>query len=317
MKFSHTSTITSLTIIAASLTLAACGGSSSPAAPTAPTYPATMQVSVNFDLLANGSAVKCGTAITSLGSKATTAELKDARFYISNVNLIDANDKAVPVTLTANDWQNDKVSLISLIDGGSAACGGTTLPTNAVITGTVPGAAYKGISYEIGVPTELNHTDYAAAAKPMNVQAMAWSWTSGRKFMKLEVNPVGGVDVVRTNTTTTPPTTTTNKASTWNVHLGSGGCTTNATTGAYSCTNSNRMLVKLASFDYNTQKISLDLNALFAGSDLTTDLAGATGCMSGATDTDCKAIFDNMKINLATGATTSAGVQSIFVARTK
>lgn len=312
----NSTTLGSAAVMAAMISLTACGGSGS-SAPTAPVYPATMQVSIAFDLLSNGSAVKCGTALTGIGSKATAAELKDARFYISNVNLIDANDKAVPVTLTVNDWQNDQVSLISLIDGGSAACGGTTLATNTTITGTVPGAAYKGISYEIGVPETLNHTDYAAAPKPMNVQAMAWSWTSGRKFMKVELNPVGGVSVVRTNTTTTPATTTTNNVATWNVHLGSGGCTTNASTGAYSCTNSNRMLVKLASFDYNTQKISLDLNALFAGADLTTDLAGATGCMSGATDTECKSIFDNLKINLATGITSSAGVQSVFLARSK
>ncbi len=307
----------SISIIASALALSACGGSGSTAAPSAPVYPATMPVSINFDLLANGGVAKCGTPISGLGSKGTTADLKDARFYVSNINLIDVNGKQVPVTLTANDWQNEQVSLISLIDGTGTACGSTTLPTNAVVVGTVPGAAYTGISYEIGVPETLNHSDYAAAAKPLNVAAMAWSWTSGRKFLKLELNPQGGVNVVRTNTTTTPATTTTSNAATWNLHLGSGGCTTNATTGSYSCTNANRMQVKLANFDYTKQKISLDLNALFAGSDLTTDTAGAAGCMSGTTDDECKAIFNAFKIDLPTGAPTSAGVQSVFVARNK
>ncbi|MDP1977425.1 MbnP family copper-binding protein [Undibacterium sp.] len=310
-------TAISFSIIASALVLTACGGSGSSNTASAPVYPATMPVSINFELLANGTAVKCGTPISGMGSKATTADLKDARFYVSNVNLIDTNDKLVPVTLSANDWQNDQVSLISFIDGTGAACGGTALPTNTTLTGTVPGAAYKGISYEIGVPEALNHTDYATAAKPMNVAAMAWSWTSGRKFLKLELNPQGGVNVVRTNTTTNPPTTTTSNAATWNVHLGSGGCTTNATTGAYSCTNANRMQVKLANFNYSTQKISLDLNALFAGSDLTSDTAGAAGCMSGTTDSECKAIFEGLKIDLPSGKPATAGVQSIFVARNK
>lgn len=307
----------SLSTISATLALAACGGSGNSGTTNATVYPATMQVNINFDLLANGSVAKCGTPISGLGSKGTTADLKDARFYISNVNLIDATGKLVPVTLTANDWQNDQVSLISLIDGTGTACGGTALATNANIVGTVPGAAYTGISYEIGVPETLNHSDYATAAKPMNVAAMAWSWTSGRKFMKVELNPQGGVSVVRTNTSTTPATTTTSTASTWNLHLGSVGCTTNATTGAYSCTNSNRMLVKLANFDYNKQKISLDLNALFSGADLTSDTAGAVGCMSGTTDTECKAIFNAFKIDLSGGLPTTAGVQSVFVARNK
>ncbi len=306
----------SLLALSALALLSACGGSGGSTTPVV-TYPAVMPVSINFELLANGVPVKCGSSITGLGSKASTAELKDARFYISNVKLIDANDKLVPVTLTANDWQNDQVSLISFNDGSTTACGGTALPTNSVISGTVPGAAYKGISYEIGVPETLNHTDYATATKPMNVAAMAWSWTSGRKFMKLELNPVGGVNVTRVNNTTVPPTTTNSVSSTWNLHLGSVGCTTNASNGSYSCTNSNRMVVKLANFDADKQKISLDMNALFTATDLKSDTTGAVGCMSGTTDQECKGIFDSFKIDLSSGNPTTAGVQSVFVARNK
>jgi uncharacterized repeat protein (TIGR04052 family) len=315
-NFNTTQFATLIATLIAGITLTACGGSNSTTS-NAPVYPAVMPVSIGFDLLANGTNVKCGSTLTGLGSKASASELKDARFYVSNINLIDANDNLVPVTLTANDWQNQQVSLINFNDGSSAACGGAALSTNSNINGTVPGAAYKGISYEIGVPEALNHTDYATAQTPMNVAAMAWSWTSGRKFMKVEVNPQGGVSVVRTNTGTTPPTTTTNKSATWNLHLGSTGCSTNATTGAYICTNSNRMLVRLNNFNYSTQKISLDLNALFAGADLTTDLAGPAGCMSGGSDEECKSIFTNLKIDLASGKTNSAGLQSVFIVRNK
>ncbi len=305
-----------LTLTTTSFLLSACGGGSGSSANVAPVS-TTIPVSINFDLLANGTSARCGTSITGLGTKNTTVDLKDARFYVNNVNLVDANGQNVPVTLTPNDWQSDQVALINLIDGNGAVCGGVPLLTNTVITGTVPSGTYTGIQYEIGVPEALNHSDYATAPKPLGVAGMAWSWTSGRKFLKLEVNPVGGVNVIRTNTATTPATTTTSNGSTWYTHLGATGCSTNATTGAYSCTNSNRMLVKLSAFDASKQKISLDLNAFYAGADLTTDLAGATGCMSGSTDTECAAIFNNMKIDLNSGKTTSNGAQSIFVARAK
>lgn len=310
--------IASLSSIAAAsiLLLSACGGGSGSAGGTAPAS-GPMPVSISFDLLTNGGVAKCGTTISGLGTKNTPADLKDARFYVSNVSLIDANGKNVPLTLTPNDWQSDQVALVSLIDGTGAVCGGVPMLTNSVVTGTVPAGTYRGIQYEIGVPEALNHSDYATAAKPLGVAAMAWSWTSGRKFLKLELNPAGGVNVVRTNTTTTPATTTTSNTSTWNLHLGATGCTTNATTGAYSCTNANRMLVKLAAFDATSQKISLDLNALFSGVDLTTDVAGATGCMSGTTDAECQPVFSNMKIDLTSGNPATGGVQSVFIARTK
>lgn len=313
MKYSYSSIA-----FAASLLLSACGGggsSSSSGGSTIP--PGPKDVSISFDLSANGSTVKCGTALSSLGSKASAAELQDARFYLSNIALIDSAGNAVPVKLATNDWQNDQVALISFNDGSSSACGGKAMAANDKVTGTVPAGNYQGIQYEIGVPESLNHTDYATAAKPMNVAAMAWSWTSGRKYMLVEVNPKGGVTVTRTNTTTTPPTTTTSTSPSWYVHLGSTGCTSNATSGSYACTNSNRMLVKLANFNLDTQKISLDLNALLAGADLSADNGGAPGCMSGSTDPECKAIFNNLKIDLASGNANSAGVQSVFVVKAK
>ena len=123
------------------------------------------------------------------------------------------------------------------------------------------------------------------------------------------------MNVVRTNTTTN--VTTTNTASTWNLHLASGGCTLNATTGSYSCTNSNRIAVKLANFNASNQKIALDLNALLKGTDLTTDTSGATGCMSSSTDTDCLPIFNALNINLASGSALIGSAQTAFIAQNK
>ena len=79
----------------------------------------------------------------------------------------------------------------------------------------------------------------------------------------------------------------------------------------------NRMLVRLNSFNPDTQKITLDLNAMYNNVDLTSDTAGAPGCMSGKTDTECQGVFSNLKIDLNSGAPATAGIQSVFIARAK
>ena len=74
-----------------------------------------------------------------------------------------------------------------------------------------------------------------AAAAPLNNTAMAWSWTAGRKFVKIEVDPTR--KVTKADATT---------ANTWFFHLGSTGCTVpaGATPDKATCTNSNRFPVR-------------------------------------------------------------------------
>ena len=49
---------------------------------------------------------RCGTPITGLGTTATTAQLQDLRFYVSNVRLTRRNDTSVPLTLTGRTDYN-------------------------------------------------------------------------------------------------------------------------------------------------------------------------------------------------------------------
>jgi uncharacterized repeat protein (TIGR04052 family) len=259
--------------------------------------------------------VKCGTAINNLGSGAVSAQLKDLRFYISNVKLLTADGTEVPLTLAANDDWNltagaDSVSLIDLEDG-TGSCAGGTAATNSSIRGTVPAGNYVGVKMTMGVPFALNHTDYATATKPMDVQALAWSWQSGRKFAKIEVTDPAGA----TGTWT---------AKTFNMHLGSTGCTGNPATGTTaSCSTPNRMDVKIASFNSGTQKIALDVQALLAGTNITVNQAGAAGCMSGGTDPECLNVFNALAIDwkadgTGTGLPVNGGAaQTLFKAVSK
>lgn len=288
-------------LAAATALLAGCGGSddntSTPAA-TAKTQP----VQIEFVAMAGDLRINCGDTIPNLGTTNTSAKLRDLRFYASDIHLIDANDKEVPITLSSNEWQRDGVVLVDLEDGADI-CGeaGGTPTINAKIIGTVPEGTYTGVGYTVGVPLAQNHSDWNAQAAPLDVQAMSWAWRGGRKFLKLEVNPTLGV-TPKTGTSTTP-------ASTFNVHLGSIDCTgTNPAAGVVdNCARPNRMAFHAHAFNANTQRIAVDVRSFLANSNITEDLGGANGCMSFNGDPECVAIFDQLKINLTTGQPIDGG----------
>jgi uncharacterized repeat protein (TIGR04052 family) len=269
----------SILALAAGSLLAACGGGAD----------GPQSVTLTFAAFAGSAPVQCGTAVSGLGSSGVAAQIKDFRFYISNVKMVRADGSEAALTLAANDDWNlssggNTLTLIDLEDG-SGSCAGGTAATNAVIKGTVPAGDYVGVKMSMGVPFALNHSDYATATRPLDIQAMAWSWQSGRKFAKIEVtDPAGAAGSW--------------SASTFNVHLGSTGCTGNPASGeTVSCVAPNRMDVKLSSFDPYSQKIAVDLKALLAGTDITANQAGAPGCMSGGTDPECLRVFEALAID--------------------
>ena len=245
-------------------------------------------VTLRFAAVAGTTPVACGTPITGLGTGATTAQLQDLRFYISNVRLVRRNHTSVPLTLARNNADNltrggNRVSLIDL-ENGAGSCTEGDRATNAVIRGSVPAGDYVGVKMYMGVPFALNHSDVTSAPAPLDLAAMDWSWQSGRKFAKIEVvDPAGA-------------------AGTWAskaffVHLGSTGCEGDPASGTtVSCTKSNRVAIRLAKFDPATQKIAVDLKGLLAGNDITINRADAPGCMSGDTDPECLGVFDALKI---------------------
>lgn len=260
-------------------------------------------IEIEFAAVAGSQNIKCGDKITNLGTTSATAELRDLRFYVSGIHVMDANDNEIPVTLSSSDWQRDGTVLIDLEDGSGLCNTQGTPTTNAKIIGTVPAGTYTGVGYTVGLPIAQNHSDWNAAAAPLNVQAMAWSWQSGRKMLKIEVNPDQGVN--RPAQGETPART----SSTFNIHLGATGCTgSNPAAGLVDqCERPNRMAYHSHDFNAATQRIAVDIQSLFASSNITEDLNGPFGCMSGATDPECAAIFDKLKIDLTTGQPIDGG----------
>jgi uncharacterized repeat protein (TIGR04052 family) len=287
------------------LSLTACGGGSDTPAPTP--VSATQDVTIQFAAIAGpaNTPVACGALIRSLGSTPTDAQLSDLRFYLTSVALVDAQGTAVPVSLEATPWQftrgTEQVALIDL-ENAQGACGSEgNSSVNAVLRGKVPPGNYVKLQATLGVPERLNHTDVMSQAAPLDIMAMGWSWQTGRKFAKIELNPVGGVR--------TPLAAGSTSASTYQLHLASTDCSGN-NDGNDTCTKKN-----LAQFSINfqaaTQQVALDLAELFRGTDIRSNQGGAVGCMSASSDPDCNALFSQLGLDLGTGGP-GALAQSVF-----
>lgn len=292
-------------LVAMVLGLAGCQASGPAVQP--PPAQALQQVSIAFAAKAHGVPVACGTPITGLGTTGATAELRDLRFYVSEIALIDDAGRAVALELTPGDWQTRDLALIDLADD-AGACAQGSATTNAQVLGQVPPGHYRGLRFTVGVPHALNHSNVATAARPLDVQAMAWSWQAGRKFLQVEVNPSGGV---------LRPAGHAAHGRSFLLHLGAAGCKGNPVTGeTVSCERPNRMDVRIGAFDPARQRIVLDLASLYAGSNLREDRGGALGCMSSTADPECAPIFGALGIALSTGQP-SAGGQTVFHAEAR
>lgn len=62
------------------------------------------------------------------------------------------------------------------------------------------------------------------------------------------------------------------------------------------CSEPNRSTIRFAAFNPDTQKINVDVRALLAGNNATTNVSGPTGCMSGLSDFECTGVFTALQI---------------------
>lgn len=258
----------------------------------------TRSVNIEFAAVNGTTPVSCATPLTGIGTGQVTAALKDLRFYISNVRMVRADGRAVPVTLTGNRDYNvtvgaNRVTLIDL-ENATGSCTGDR-PMNRSVRGTVPQGKYVGVRMQLGVPFALNHTDITTAPRPLDIADMGWNWQAGRKFTKIEItDPDGAAGAWHTRS--------------FLIHTGSTGCTGNPATGqTANCSRSNRGAIRFARFNPKRQRIAVNLRALFAGNIVSHNQGGALGCMSSVTDPECGPVFDALGIDMDTGAPVAGG----------
>lgn len=216
-----------------------------------------------------------------VGTGATAFFPADLRLYISEIELIDSEQRRVPLTLVQDElWQFEDTVLLDFEDKTPPCALGTTL-TNSVVRGRAPAGEYQGVRFTLGIPFRLNHLDSATSPSPLDVSAMFWSWQGGRKFLRIDE----ATDLYR-------------------VHLGSTQCASRVPTAPPTapCGRPNRGEVILSSFDPATQTIVVDVAALLADSDVEANQPETPpGCMSSADDGDCDSLFPNLGINFANG----------------
>jgi len=202
---------------------------------------------------------------------------------------------------------------------------------NSTLTGTAPQGDYTGISFEVGVPFELNHADPTLAAPPMNLTSMFWNWRAGYRFMR--------VDLVTASPASTsgesPAANSTIKTNAkhaasqhkemkshgqksghsqgrgWSMHVGSTGCDApSATSIPTGCTSPNRISVSFDDFTIENQVLVIDPANLLTASDVTQNTTDTPpGCMSSPTDPECNSILDDL------GLRGSSAIQQLIKVR--
>lgn len=275
--------ITTFTVLA-SLLMAGCAGG-----PTAPSAGAGLQpVSLRFAAQVNGQPFECGRSYASVGTTKSTITPSDFRMYVSEVHLIDAAGKAVPVRLDQDGvWQLGDTALIDF-ENGSGPCRNGTAATNTTVRGSVPAGAYTGVRFTLGVPFARNHGDPTVAPAPLNSTAMFWTWQGGYKFLKFDTASTGQPAL-----TAPPAADGGGGASGFSVHLGSTLCASpSRTQPPTACANPNRVMVQFDRFDLARNSIVADIGAVLAAANVDVNAPGTSpGCMSFLKDADCPPVM--------------------------
>lgn len=276
--------------------------------------------SLRFGATLGGEPVSCTSKVPGQGAdRKFSVGVSDLRFYVSNIQLHDADGKAIPVTLDDNEFQlNDAAGSVALIDLTSNTAGSCaqsaiafaegTERTNDHVAGKTIVENVASLSFDVGVPQGLmksvigSHT-LENAPSPLN--EMYWNWATGyRHFVfnfvvENDAEEVGG----------------------GYVHLGSRNCGPDdgiALSDREACEFVNTPAFSAAPFDLAKDTITLDLDVVLQQLDFsapiydpnTFEVIGqgvGVECHSSPMQPDCPPIFGAFGLDIATGkATTNA-----------
>jgi uncharacterized repeat protein (TIGR04052 family) len=274
-------------------------------------------LTLRFAGAVNGAPFACGKNYANVGTSKSTVTPSDFRLFVSTIELLTKEGKAVPVALNQDGvWQYKSVALIDFEDG-AGPCGNGTKATHTQVAGTVPNGSYTGVRFTMGVPFELNHGDPTIAPSPLNITAMFWNWQGGYKFLR--------ADMASTGLSAKPAMKKMamdhgskgghghDDAAGYSVHLGSTLCASaSPTESPSSCKNPNRVTVTFANFDLSKNTVVADLGALLAGANVDHNTPNTSpGCMSFPKDPDCPAVMN--ALGLAYDGAAPKGTQKLFI----
>jgi uncharacterized repeat protein (TIGR04052 family) len=256
---------------------------------------AMVAVKIPFEARVGATPFTCTGTYPAVGTAATDIVLSDFRFYVHDVKLHQKGGADVAVELDQDGlWQYKNLALLDFEDK-TGSCSNGTKETNLMIHGMVPEGTYDGISFKLGVPFDLDHADVATAPSPLNLSGLYWDWNGGYKFLRIDAAPSAG-------------------GAAFLLHIGSTGCVGDiANGGITSCKRPNVADVALTGFDPTKSKVVVDYAAVVAGSDLSKNVGGPPGCLSGATDPECAEIFQRLGMSVK-DTMTHPDLQKLFTA---
>ncbi|MDZ7925587.1 MAG: metallo-mystery pair system four-Cys motif protein [Marinagarivorans sp.] len=254
------------------LLLTACGSGGDKTSKTSVPVPAEpTPFSLNFKAIAGDFEVDCDNAIDGLGPNGDySVGVADLRFFISNLQLFDAEGKKIAIALDANAFQlnhpKGAVALIDFTGNDSGFCKAGqegTARTNTKITGTLNAAtnnnAINKVTFDVGVAQPVMQAVIAATDvmtdAPSPLGELQWSWASG--YRHFVVNFVA-MDATHNDITVNS-----------GFHIGSTNCASTANpskalTDKAECGRLNTPKVELNNFNPATQTVTVDLKAVFA-----------------------------------------------------
>jgi uncharacterized repeat protein (TIGR04052 family) len=270
------------------------------------TAAAIQAVEIKFSAMVGEKPFKCGENYSNLGKPAGSFTATDFRFYVTNLALIDASGKAVPIALKQDGkWQHQNVALLDF-ENKSGACTNGTADTRDRIIGTIPQGNYKGLQFTLGVPFNLNHEDASLAPSPLNLTSLWWNWRGGYKFLRIDLKnqmagPMPAGKSGRQNSKIAH-TEGSNGGSHggglqgFPIHLGSTGCQAQANKQKPSnCANPNTAKIVFSNFNPATNTVTADLKSLVSQTNLAVNQANTPpGCMSEPKDGDCTGIMKHL-----------------------
>lgn len=237
--------------------------------------------SINIEIWHGGNPLDCN----AFESRQKVWSIQQLAFFISNVKLSSETTFYEP-ELDSTPWQTDNVVLIkpnlddcatkseaeSITEQNDPAAS-EALKTNDHLQFLLPINldSSEQLSFTLAVPFELNHKNPLLQPSPLNLPSMFWSWRSGHKFFRLDLQ---GPD------------------KSWVFHLGSVGCTAASAMRSpqSECVQPNRVDFHLDK-KHNGATLIMHLDRLIANTSMQND----DSCLFQSGQESCKMLMSNLK----------------------
>ena len=167
-------------------------------------------VQISFEPHFQGKAIQCGQELNIHNEEWKISELA-MFFHQFSLN------KSIPIILDDNEWQSQNLVLIrsksnckQLMHNLTVVGSAETSAPDSLMKALFDRASGSGLqetatlSFQLGVPFDLNHQNPLLQPSPLNDSSMFWAWRNGHKFVRWDMQS--------------------NDANTWSFHLGSVGC---------------------------------------------------------------------------------------------